>query len=107
MMDGQEIRVNVDDDDSQNSTSSVQRRLAIIIITIPRSQPARSLSLVLIEDLMSKDHATFPANNNESMVQKCFLLSLRSQLVFSTRIMAVSSIKVKGSIISLDSDHRA
>ena len=84
MMDGQEIRVNVDDDDSQNSTSSVQRRLAIIIITIPRSQPARSLSLVLLEDLISKDRPTFSVNNNERMVQTSFQLSDRFQLAFFT-----------------------
>ena len=100
MMDAQEISVNVDDDDRQNKTSSIQRRLAIIIIAIPLSQPARSLSLVLLEDLISKDRTTFSVNNNERMLENSFQLSDRSQLAFSTRIMAVALIKVKVQVIS-------
>ena len=63
----------------QNKTLPVQKRLAIMIMHIPHSQRARSLSLVLLDDLIQKDRVILFANNNEHMVQNSFLLSLRSK----------------------------
>ena len=79
MMDAQEIHVNVEDEDSQNRTSSVQRRLAMMIIAVPHSQRRRSLSLILLDDLLQKDQSVLSTNNDERMLKNSFQLSDRSK----------------------------